>query len=319
MYLLEGPLTAYVVAGGVALLFLLLASSVYYMWARGNVDRMYDSQLEELMRYETEESAKGRKIDIVSRWNLYWGNRFKESGWSNYSDENNTAGRDVFIGMLTISIIVAVLSRNVIAGFIIGAAILALVNTMMKTLSDRKESQIASQLPGFLFSMKANIQAGRTPEQAILKAVDFMQSPLYDDLLIVKQRLLSNATFQTALIDLSEKTSSRELKFLAACMIQGTKHGANLENQITKIQATIDSRRIRAGELDRAVKSMSPAIWIASITIPGIFIFTYLFSAPAREFWFHSTTSWILLGAVGAMYAGSMFLVRRIISSVKSL
>lgn len=306
----------YVVAVSAALLVGTLALVWYF-----NVQRRrssYERQLEELIEDHGEETKKAR-ITPWSRWNEYWMRRFKGVGWARYNADNSHAGRDVLLFWVLVGLIAGLITRNIWAGVGISVALLVLIGSVMKSKENRDSDVLAAQLPGFLFALKANIQANETPERAILKVVDAMPSPLYEELSIVKEKILVNASFAEALEELSARTSSRDLKFLCACMIQASANGSNLENQITVIQKVLEARRKVADELAQAVRSSQGAIIVSSIVLPLTFIATLFMDENATQFWFHGMLSWILLAAVVLLYAAGVLLCRRMVNNIKNL
>lgn len=312
----QNPSFVYLIAGGIALLIGLIVSMGIFALQKNNEKTAYDDQLEELIKGESDD---GPQITLSYRWNQYWGERFKAIGWSKYSDDNSTAGRDIGIFAIVLAVIVGVLLRNPLAGIGISLGVTYLSGVFMKSKSNKDADVMNAQLPGFLFALKANVQANETPERAILKIVDSMPSPLYDELAIVKQRLLANSSFKDALEELAETTSSRDLRFLCSCMIQAANSGANLEGQITVIQNVLEARRKVSDELAKAARSAAPAIWVASVVIPGTFIGMYFMDPNARGFWFNDILSWAALAGVIFLYIIGVWMSKKLVDNIKNL
>lgn len=311
----------YVLAAIVTALFVVLGILVRQLIQRNNNTVNYDEQLKELMSSEFDdenENLGSTKITWVLKWNRYWGRLFKEAGITRYNDKNNTAGRDVLLIGAVIAVIVSLAVQNIIVGPIATGVFIFVVSFIMKQRINKKSDKLNEQLPGFIFALKAQIQASSTNERAMLKVIDAMPSPLYDDLKIVRNKLLASSPFKEALEELSRKTSSRDLQFLAACMIQATTSGSNLEHQLDSIQRVLDSRRKVSSEINKAVKAAQPAMWVSTIAIPFLFIASYLQSATAREFWFNDPISYLVLIAVLALYGTSMWMVKSQIDKIKN-
>lgn len=314
----EGDFLLYLIAGG----FTILLGGVVilgYLSIRKNSNKLaYDEQLKDLLEDENDPDYKPA-ISLSTRWNQYWSTIARESGMLRYNTADNSAGRDVVLLALVAGVVVSLATKNFIAGLIIAVVIVFLISVMMKTLSNKKVDALNAQLPGFLFALKANVQANETSEKAILKVIDGMPSPLYDDIVIVKHRLLANSSFKDALEELSMRTASRDLKFLCSCMIQASSAGANLEEQITTIQKVLENRQRVSDELSKAVKSVSTTIWVASIAIPGMFFVTYFMDAAARAFWFVDPFSWAALAIVAVFWGVGLYSVKRLVDGVKNL
>lgn len=315
---MNNPLYLYLIAGGLALLVGLIVTGGIFAVQKNSSKTAYDEQLADLIATETDEEGS-TKVTLVTRWNRYWSERFKAMGWAKYNSKESSAGRDILVVGLLIAVAAGLFIRNIPGGIAIAAVALYIIGSFMKSRSSKQSDVLNAQLPGFLFALKANIQANETPERAVLKVVDNMPKPLYDDLVIVKSRILANSSFRDALEDLAHKTSSRDLQFLCACMIQATATGANLESQITVIQHVLEARRKVSDELAKAIRSAMPAIYIASVVIPGAFIFSLFFDTNAANFWFKEPISWAALAGVVAFYTVGVWLSKKLVDNIKNL
>jgi Flp pilus assembly protein TadB len=308
----------YLIAGGFTLLIGIVTFVAYFSIRKNSTKLAYDQQLEDLLTDENDPNFE-EKPTITEKWNKYWATIAKESGMTRYSAVENTAGRDIVVIALITGVVTGVLIKNPLAGCLTGLVVIALTSAIMKNLSGRKAEAINAQLPGFLFALKANVQANETLDKAIMKVIDGMPAPLFDEIVVVKHRLLANSSLKEALVELQHKTASRDLKFLCSCMIQASDAGANIEAQITTIQKVLKARSEVSDALDKAVKSVQPSIWIASIVIPGVFVVTYLMDPNSREFWFIEPFSWIALGAVGVLWGAGIWLSKKLVDSIKNI
>lgn len=315
---LNGGLFLYLVAGGFTALIGIVAVVAYFSIRKNSTKLAYDQQLEDLLTDENDPDS-APKPTIAEKWNKYWGTIAKESGIARYASAENSAGRDIVVATIVIAAIAGVLIKNPLAGLVVGLVVMVLASGIMRNLSNKKADAINAQLPGFLFALKANVQANETIERAILKVIDGMPSPLFDELVLVKHRLLASSSLEDALTELSHKTSSRDLKFLCSCMIQASNAGANIEAQITTIQKVLKARSEVSDALDKAVKSVQPSMWIASIVIPGTFAATYFMDPNSRDFWFVTPMSWIALAAVGILWGLGIWLSKKLVDSIKNI
>lgn len=308
----------YLIAGGFTLLVGIVALVAYFSIRKNSTKLAYDQQLEDLLTDENDPYFDP-KPTVTEKWNKYWATIARESGIARYSGIDNTAGRDIIFIALIVGVIAGALIQNALGGTIAGLVVVVLASGIMKNLSGRKADAINAQLPGFLFALKANVQANETLEKAILKVIDGMPAPLFDEIVIVKHRLLANSSLSEALIELQSKTSSRDLKFLCSCMIQANKAGANIEAQITTIQKVLKARSEVSDALNKAIKSVQPSIWIASIVIPGVFVVTYMMDPNSREFWFIHPFSWIALSGIIGLWALGIWLSKKLVDSIKNI
>ena len=315
-------LISYAIAGGGALIFGLLLWWGYTLVRSHKSDVAYDEQLEALINGESDEDelmAKDRGSNIKEKWTIYWQNLGKASGLQRYEDRNNSAPKDVLFLSVIILILASALARNPIVGLAAAGAIVYVMSLFLRMKYNQQQALIQDQIPGFLFALKANIQANETPVRAILKIVDNMPEPLRSDLTVVKQKILANSSFQESLQALLEKTTSGELRFLATCLIQAAGTGANIEPQINTIQKVLEQRKKAADELAKAVRATLPAIYISSVAIPGSFAATYMMDPNARDFWFTNLLSWVALGGIVFLYGIGMWMTRRMIENIRNL
>lgn len=312
----------YALAGIVTLLLLALGVLIHQMVKRNTETVNYEEQLQALIESDYDDEFGGNKnnakVNLTFKWNRYWGRIFKEAGISRYNSDNNTAGRDVLLLAVIAAIVLSIIFQNPIIGPLVSIAAVFAISFILKQRINQKSDKLNDQLPGFIHALKAQIQASNTNERSMLKVIEAMPSPLYDDLKIVRSKLHASAPFEEALEALSQRTSSRDLQFLAACMIQATSSGSNLEQQLDSIQKVLESRRKVSSEINKAVKSASPAMWVSSLAIPILFVVSYMQSAAAREFWFVNPVSYLVLIAVGVLYGASMFMVKNQVDKIKN-
>lgn len=308
------------IAGGVTVVigFALFMAWVSFQKAK---DKSYEQQLADLLEDDLNiyGEDKAKDTGILNKWSRYWDAQFKELGLSRYNENPLKAGREVMAIVGVVAILGSVATMNFFIGPVIALVLLFAVSYIIKMITGKKSEKIGLQLPGFLFALKANIKANETPERAILKVIDAMPSPLYDDLVIVRNHILANSTFREALLDLSQQTSSRDLKFLAACMIQATNSGSNIENQIVTIQKVLNQRQLISDEINKAAKSAEPSMWAASIAIPATFLALFFGDANAQKFWFVNPISWVLFGLIIGLWIAGILLSRRLVANIRNM
>lgn len=285
--------------------------------ARNHGKKSYDDQLKELLEDDLvnpQEASDG----LMSKWTRMWGNLFEQMGWERYQGNPKRAGREVLLAGGIVALVASLITMNVFVGPVIASASLFAAYMVLKNIAAKKSDAISDQLPGFLFALKANIQANEAPERAVLKVINAMPSPLYEDLLIIRSHILSNSTFKEALEDLKVKTANRDLKFLASCMIQATASGANLAPQIDTIQEVLEARRAVTDEINKAARAASPAIWASSVAIPGAFIAIFFGDPNASSFWFVQPISWLILLVIAGLWGLGVYLSRRMVNNIRN-
>lgn len=285
--------------------------------------RSYEEQISDLLEDEIGmyegPSGSSSPTGVLSKWSRYWDVTFKELGWSRYNDDPLRAGREVMLATGAVAVVASALTMNLFIGMSFAGLVIFMLSYVLNIISFQKAEKIGQQLPGFLFALKANIQANETPERSILKVIDSMPRPLYDDLSIVRDHILANSSFKDALLEMSRKTASRDLKFLAACMIQAASSGADLESQIETIQKVLDQRQIISDEISKAARAATPAMWASSIAIPGVFLAIFFFDPNAQGFWFVNPVSWVIFAAIIILWVAGIVLSRRLVSSIRNM
>lgn len=298
----------------------LIISIVYLIYksnkSRASTEDNYMNQLDEII--SGNEPTKTNQ-SVIDQWNTYWGKILGGASFVDYDEDDNKAGRDVFFGIVIIALLVFILSRNIFVSLIVPPILAYGLIMVARTSSNNKSRELIDQLPGMLFALKSNLQAGNTNERALMEIVDSMPSPLYDDLVVARNILAANGTFQEALVEMSNKTTSRDLKFLCSCMIQASQSGASMTQQIDNIQKVLESRKEVSDKIDTAVKAVSPALWLSGLVIPAMFVVSYFLDSAAKGFWFQNLISWIGFLVVVALYITGLLLTKNQVDKVRNI
>lgn len=298
----------------------LILTVIYFIYkstiSRASTEDNYMNQLDEII--SGSEPVKTEQ-NIIENWNTYWGKILGGASFVDYDEDDNKAGRDVFFGIIIIALLIFVLSRNIFIALIVPPILAYGLIMVARTSSNNKSRELIEQLPGMLFALKSNLQAGNTNERALMEIVDSMPSPLYDDLVVARNILAANGTFQEALIEMSNKTTSRDLKFLCSCMIQASQSGASMTQQIDNIQKVLESRKEVSDKIDTAVKAVSPALWLSGLVIPAMFVVSYFLDSAAKGFWFQNLISWIGFLVVVALYIAGLLLTKQQVDKVRNI
>lgn len=278
----------------------------------------YIDQLKEIV---DDGSANDRKKEnIVSKWNNYWGKLLGESEIERYAlDDKEKAGREVimlFVGVFFVSML---LLKNPVLPLAIVAVAWYVIVFYVRSASVKRTRAIEDQLSGLLFSVKSNLQAGDTNEKSLMGVVDSMPNPLREELTIGRNILLASGTFREALEAMSAGTSSNDLKFLCSCMIQAASSGASMTMQIDNIQKVLEERRRVSSEIDKAVKSVAPAMWLAGLVIPIMFVVSYFIDGAAQDFWFSTLLGWAGFGIVIALYVAGLIITKNQVDKVRNI
>lgn len=261
------------------------------------------------------DTTKVKKKSSFS-WNHYWGMMLREADFVSKTKSDKDCGLLIILVYAFAYLLSFLLTWNFGIGLIpimLGTGIFMVV---AKTKIEQKQAKFENQIIGFLSSLKSNIQANETPERALMKAIDNTPSPLYEELEIAKS-LTETGSFTSALNTLREQTENKTLRFLCTCIQLSSEVGANLEDQITNIEAMVEANKELDRELDKAISENTPLLYVASALIPGLFMMMYLLNETVREFWFKNVVSWIAFFVILGIFGTGVFLSNRIINKVK--
>lgn len=305
------------ILAGLGVLLIGLVGYLIYSGFKPVEERDYTEQLDELLG---DDDDFNKQENLIQKWNNYWGKLLGESEIDRYSlNDKATAGREMvmlFVGIFFVSML---LLRNPILPIFIIAVVWYVLVFYVRSTAVRKTKAIDDQLTGLLFSVKSNLQAGDTNEKALMGVVDAMPSPLREELIVGRNILLSSGTFKEALEALSASTTSKDLRFLCSCMIQAANSGASMTQQIDNIQKVLESRRKVTAEIDQAVKSVSPAMWLAGLIIPVMFVVSYFIDGAAQDFWFSTLMGWAGFFGVIVLYVVGLIMVKHQVDKVRNI
>lgn len=295
-----------------------LVAYLIYLAIRPVKEADYEEQLKEIIN-DGRESVDD-KDSIVAKWHKYWGKLLGESDLERYTlDNKEMAGREVIMLFVGIFFIAMLLLRNPFLPAAIVAVAWYVIVFYVRSTALKKTKAIDDQLSGLLFSVKSNLQAGDTNEKALMGVVDAMPSPLREELIVGRNILLASGTFKEALEAMSAGTTSNDLRFLCSCMIQAASSGASMTLQIDNIQKVLEERRRVNNEIDKAVKSVSPAMWLAGLVIPVMFVVSYFIDGAAQDFWFSTLMGWAGFGIVVALYVAGLVMTKSQVDKVRNI
>lgn len=283
----------------------------------------YRGQLEAILSGEDEfedeyEEISNGRLGPLGKWNQAWGKNLSEVS-PQFSKDDPKGGYLAIAAWIAIVALTTIFLKVFLAGIAIASIVISVLFFFLKSKASKKDDVIRHQITGFLFSMKANISANETPERALMKVIDTMPSPLYDQLLPAKNQILSNVGFTEAIRNLQETTTSEDLRFLCSCMIQATSTGVSLENQIDNILDSVEKKRRTTEEISQATKSANMSMYGAGVIIPAGFIGIYILDEGARDYWFVEPMSWLALAAAAGISFIGIRQARKFVAKVREL
>lgn len=274
-------------------------------------------QLREIEKQTKGEQTKKNKIannGLFTYIKKTFGEDVAKSGLLGKDTTETQALQLVFIGSIIVYAVFCLMGKNLGIGIIPMAVGLMLVRIVVTNTLEEKQRLFEEQIPNFLTILKSNIQAGDTPERALINAIDETDNPLYEELKVAKELSLAGS-FRTALATLRNTTTDETLRFLCSCIEISSSIGSNLEEQIVVIEEILNNKRAIKRKLNIAIAENTPLLYVSMMIIPFIFIYTYLVNETTRNFWFHNLLSWCLFFVAILAYGLGVFFSNKIIKN----
>lgn len=273
---------------------------------------------------EALEAVAGSELDIDTALNQ----TEKESkNWFQYWEElTNRSGRVVTDaktpGLFAAGTVIfaTVFGALVFPGGFVGAIIapfvgLFLIRMVLASEASKRVVSMEKQLPDLLSGLRANLQAGTTPQQAMLAVADDMPSPLGDEMRMLKRDLNVNVALEIAMEDLAARVPSREMKFLVSSVEIAVRSGADLDPQLATIEEIVKQRTRIRQKLRSAVAQVKPTKMLAYGAVPLMFVIS-IRNDENKFYWFGSGI--IMLILAGVLYAAGGYVIRLMVKGVEN-
>lgn len=276
----------------------------------------FKRSIEEITKSEIEQDRKEKNLVNPKTWEGYWYKAVEDTG-------RQPSTVDQPANMVLIGIVVlAATGLLVFPGGMIGLFSLPIGGVLifrgaLKAEAKKRVATLNKQLPQLVSGLMANILANQTPQNALISVADDMPAPLGDELRIMKNDLEVNVPLDEALDRLADRVPSREIQFLVSAIKIAAFSGMDLTPQLRIIDKIIVSRTRLSQKLSSAISSVNPTIWVSAITIPAMFIFQYISSPENRGFWF-TIQGIVCLIIVSGLYAGGLWITKRMVKSVEN-
>lgn len=208
------------------------------------------------------------------------------------------------------------LTQNVFAGFVP----VALIYTSLMMLSVFKISKtknlIDEQIPAFVATFKANIQANQHAQNAMVRAINNTAQPLYGELSYAKA-IMEAGDFRAGIVALRKSTDNDTLRQMASCVELASSSGSNIEGQLEIIEEIIADKQSIERKKRLGVNANKPLFIVSALFVPISFIGSYLMSEMHRDYWFTTTASWLVLIGVIIAMALSLYATWKVIQKVE--
>lgn len=261
-------------------------------------DRKFDKQLQFTLDPELDQEEKE---SFLSRKLKSLPNSMIKAGFVEQTRSVEDLQRKMLLIGALIFTITLFFSRNLVAGFIPVFLVYGGVKILAVFKIGKTKNLMEEQIPGFVSTFKANIQANQHAQNAMIRAIDNTASPLYDELAYAKA-IMEAGDFKPGIIALRKSTDNETLRQMASCIELASASGSNIEEQIEIIEEIIEDKQKIERKKRLGVNENKPLFIIAALFVPISFIGSYFMSEMYREFWFNSLLSWaIIIGIIIAM------------------
>lgn len=275
----------------------------------------FSQALEYVMSSELDIDTALNKDEKPSRnWFEYWQVLVNRSG--RVVEDPQAPGR-VALGVTIFGIVFGFV---VFPGGLLGMVVVPVVGLLVMRMvlgADARKRIVAMerQLPQLLSGLRANLQAGSTPQQAMLEVADDLPSPLGDEMRTLKRDLNVNVSLEIAMEDLARRVPSREMKFLVASVEIAVRSGADLDPQLATIQEIVQQRTRIRQKLRAAVAQVKPTQALAYGAVPLMFVVSTR-NPENTAYWFGPGL--FLLVIAGGLYAAGGYAIKFMVKGVEN-
>lgn len=273
-----------------------------------NFDKQLKYALNPLKEEKAEESYLVKKLNVLP-------NNLIKAGIAGDEDTVDSLRKKLLLMCAVLFTGTIMMTQSLIAGvFPVLFAYLGLAGVAMFKISKTK-SLMEEQIPAFVATFKANIQANQHSQNAMIRAIDNTASPLYDELAYAKA-IMEAGDFRAGIIALRHSTDNETLRQLASCIELASASGSNIESQLEIIEEIIADKQAIERKKKLGINENRPLFIVSALFVPVSFIGSYFLSDMHRDYWFNSTGSWIVLIGVILTMAIATYATWKIIQKV---
>jgi Flp pilus assembly protein TadB len=268
--------------------------------------------------FTVEESTK---VTIAQRWNEFWGKRLVDSGVNILAVRRDNAGKVALISTAVVFVLFSFIFKfQIIGAAIVSIGLLALLALVLDFKANKRTEKLSDEIPAFLSSMLASLQTSANYRTILLEAISTTPPELHNEFIDIENQLNAGGSTKQVLLSNYNSFSAEELRFLMICVIIAVDTGSSkLSDQIKIIQEIVANRQRVRRKRDQAVASLMPTIWVATIFLPLLFLYTYFSQPIARQFWFHSFLSWVVFIIVILLYGSALFISKKLVDKINKL
>lgn len=302
----------YVATGIFILLMSLLVIYLIRVSLKEKKDEIkFDKQLKYALNpleEKKEDSYLQKKLKILPT-------KLMKAGMANEKDTVETINKKLLLACAILFTGTVMITGSLLAGFFpILVVYIGLTGIAMFKINKTK-SLMEEQIPSFVATFKANIQANQHAQNAMIRAIDNTASPLYDELAYSKA-IMEAGDFRAGIIALRHSTENETLRQLASCIELASASGSNIENQLEIIEEIIEDKQAIERKKKLGINENRPLFIVSALFVPISFVGSYFLSEMHRAYWFQSTASWVVLIGIIITMAIASYATWKIIKRV---
>lgn len=255
-----------------------------------------------------EQSNLSSKLDILPELMI-------KSGLSSKTTSVSEIKRNLMLIMSLAFLATLALSMNIMFAIFVPA----IIYIGLYLISLRKLSQLKvvmnEQIPSFISTFKANIQANQHANNAMISAIDNTIEPLYSELAYAREIMIAG-DFRSGIVMLRTTTEDETLRQLCSCIELANDVGANMEEQIDVIEEIIEDKQEIERKKRLGINENKPLFIASAVFIPGSFIGSYALSEMHKDYWFTTPMSFLILIGIIVIMGIAMYSTWKVIQNI---
>ena len=295
---------------------LIMAVLVIYLIRVSLKEKPQESKFEKKLKYaldptdeeKSKESFISKKLRILPEAML-------KAGIHSEGETLPGLQRKLLLMMAVLYTATTLMSKNMIAGFLPMAIAYAIIMGVAMYKNSKTRNLLEEQIPSFIATFKANIQANQHSQNAMVNAINNTASPLYEELVLSKS-IMEAGDFNAGIVSLRHSTENETLRQMASCIELAATSGSNIENQIVIIENIIEDKQAIERKKKLGINENKPLFIVAAAMIPFAFVGSYLMSDMHRDYWFTTPVSWLILIGVTVGMSFSIWATWKVIKKV---
>jgi tight adherence protein B len=319
----SNPFTTWLLAI-LAALIIIVAALAYASYRRQLKSRMRTDQVLWYSSAVTTGAALGRRPDVggggvldgLDEWLA------TQSWYPNVDTKLDNAGMTMNVATwvmvrvvvtLALALLVAILLGNVLVGILIGGLIGWLVSgAWLTSRQDARRKAFEEELPDFLLLIASSLRSGLSFQQGLDSMAAEGQGEVSRQMRRALSEVQMGATIEQALMRVSDRMRSEDLKWTVTALAIQREVGGNLSNILETAAQTIKSR----AELRREVRTLSAegrlSGWVLAALPVGLFVYMLFANRPYVSFFWSYTIGYIMLGLLVVLFIIGFIWIRKI-------